>query len=483
MKKMIAWLLILATLLLAGCQRVVAPSNPTSGGPGISADPTNTPTEPKTTDPGPTDPIETQPTEPAVTEPTDPQPTDPAPTEPTEPAPTEPFPTEPEPTEPSDPVLAIPDEFPADLVTDQAALAVFQEFYDTNIWARHASSNQFERPTGVYLRGLFYGAGMEDDIPVTEEDRAAIAAKVGHDHFNDRKAYCLSAEKMDQVLKAAFGISLREATNFANLYYLESSGNYCYFHKESDPVVKVNVMGIRTLKNGSTEVYYRNEREDKDYPKYYGVMTLKAVDGGYHMLSNSYIDVWPEPGHIPTIPEGAPADLNTDADVVKKFQKLFDNDSWFTQALNEEFDDPRTINLVDFLFPGGGDHWPTFNVTKEEMEEVISKTGPRKEWESDWYRMDAKTVEEVLQTVFGVTLSEFINSADKYLRYLESTDSYYYGRSDSSLVRNVSVAGIRQLENGNIEVYYTCKWLYPHEGVVTLKPIGDSYIVISNKGL
>jgi hypothetical protein len=175
--------------------------------------------------------------------------------------------------------------------------------------------------------------------------------------------------------------------------------------------------------------------------------------------------------------------MNTDEKVVQKFQKLFDNGSWFTQALFDEFDDPRTINLVDFLFPGGGDPWPTFNVTKEEMEEVISKTGPRKEWESDWYRMDAKTVEEVLQTVFGVTFSEFINSADKYLRYLESTDSYYVGRSDSSLVRNVSVAGIRQLDNGNIEVYYTCEWLYPHEGVVTLKPVGDSYIVISNKGL
>ena len=277
MKKMIAWLLILATLLLAGCQRVVDPSNPTSGGPGISADPTNKPTEPR-----PTDPIETKPTEPASTDPIETQPTEPAVTEPTDPQPTDPAPTEPAPTE----------------------------------------------------------------------------------------------------------------------------------------------------------------------------------------------------------PEGFPANMNTDEKVVQKFQKLFDNDSWFTQALNEEFDDPRTINLVDFLFPGGGDDpWPTFDVTKEEMEEVISKTGPRKEWESGWYRMDAKTVEEVLQTVFGVTFSEFINSADKYLRYLESTDSYYVGRSDCSLVRNVSVSGIRQLENGNIEVYYTCKRLYPKERVVTLKPVGDSYIVISNKGL
>ena len=184
----------------------------------------------------------------------------------------------------------------------------------------------------------------------------------------------------------------------------------------------------------------------------------------------------------PTEPEGFPADMNTDEEVVKKFQKLFDNDSWFTQALLDEFDDPRTINLVDFLFCSSKP-WPYFKVKAEEVEEVISKTGPRKEWESDWYRMDAKTVEEVLQTVFGVTISEFNDITNKYLRYLESTDSYYVGRTDSSLVWYVSVAGIRQLDNGNIEVYYTCEWLYPKEGVVILKPVGDSYIVIANKRL
>ena len=80
-------------------------------------------------------------------------------------------------------------------------------------------------------------------------------------------------------------------------------------------------------------------------------------------------------------------------------------------------------------------------------------------------------------------MDQVSENARNYLVYMESTDSYYYGRTDSSLVWYVSVAGIRQLENGNIEVYYTCEWLYPEEGVVTLKPVGDSYIVISNKGL
>ena len=463
MKKTIAWILVLTTLLLAGCQRVADPTDPTNG-PGLSAGPT----DPQPTDPEPTDsqPTETQPTE---TQPTEPEPTDPIETQPSEPAVTE-------------PVLAIPDEFPADLITDEAALAAFQAFFDENIWARQANRVRFEDPREMNLRGFFFGAGMEEDIPVTEEDRAAIVASSGVESFYDRKAYCLSAEKMDQVLQETFGVPLSEMTGFANLYYLESSGNYCYFHMDTDPVVKVNVMGTRTMEDGSVEVYYRNAREDEDYPKYYGVMTLKPAGETYHIVSNVNINVWPEPGHVPQIPEGAPADLNTDADVVKKFQDMFDNGSWYTQALFEEYDDPRNIRLNDFLFCAMKP-WPYTKLTMEETEKLRQQFGITNEWWVDRYSMEAATVEEVLQSVFGYSMADFMDSDNPYIVYLESTDCYYYGRTDSSLVQNVSVAGIRELENGNIEVYYTCDWLYPEEGFVTLKPVGDSYIVVSNAAL
>ena len=105
------------------------------------------------------------------------------------------------------------------------------------------------------------------------------------------------------------------------------------------------------------------------------------------------------------------------------------------------------------------------------------------EWWIHCCSIEAATVEEVLQTVFGYSFADFMDSNNPYIRYQKSTNRYYYGRTDSSLVQNVSVAGIRELENGDIEVYYTCDWLYPEEGVVTLKPVGDSYHILSNKGL
>ena len=185
---------------------------------------------------------------------------------------------------------------------------------------------------------------------------------------------------------------------------------------------------------------------------------------------------------VPLGPDGFPADLNTDGDVVAQFQKLLDNDSWYTQALFMEYDDPITIHLNDFLFCDLM-NWPYTRHTMEETENLRQQFGINNEWWVDCYSMEAVTVEEVLQTVFGCSFAEFNDSDDPYICYSESTDRYYYGRSDSSRVQNVSVIGIRELENGNVEVYYTCDSLYPKNGVVTLMPDGDGYIVLSNKGL
>ena len=181
----------------------------------------------------------------------------------------------------------------------------------------------------------------------------------------------------------------------------------------------------------------------------------------------------------PEIPDGFPTDLNTDGDVVAQFQKLFDNDSWYTQAVFMEYDDPTTIHLNDFLFCDLM-NWPYTRHTMEETENLRQQFGITNEWWVDCYSMEAATVEEVLQTVFGHSFAEFIDSADPYICYSESTDRYYYGRSDSSRVQNVLVVGIRALENGNVEVYYTCDYLYPENGVVTLMPDGDSYHILSN---
>jgi hypothetical protein len=199
-------------------------------------------------------------------------------------------------------------------------------------------------------------------------------------------------------------------------------------------------------------------------------------------VSHHDINVWPIPGHVPEIPEGAPADLNTNEEVVLKFQRLFYDDSWYTQALLEEYDDPQNIKLGNFLFDSCKP-WPFIHLNLEERNKIAELLGVDVRYWGDITGMKASTMEEVVQRVFGLSMADFPDSAKREIRYLESTDYYYFGDCDSFTVFQVSVAGIRELENGNIEVYYTASGPGPLEGVVTLKPVGDSYIVISNKGL
>jgi hypothetical protein len=391
-----------------------------------------------------------------------------------------------QPTEPPfvDTTLPLPDEFPQDLLTDEATLSAFQEYFDANRWARQISGVWFTDPSRINLFTVFAGISMGEDIPVTDEDRAAIVAQSGNETYYTSKAYVLPIGEMDKVLQQYIGLAVSDLDSaaFTQLYYLQSSGNYCHFDRYTKPVTRTDVMGVRFMDDGNVEVYYVTIRPD--YPEYYGVITMKIVDAGYRILSNIRIDVWPKPGHVPVIPDGAPADLNTDPDAVKQYQKLFDNDSWYTQALLREFNDPRYIELKDFLFCTGKP-WPYENATPEEEEAVRKLLGITEipDWWGDWYSMDLETINEVLQTVFGLTLADFPETELQYIHFLESTGRYYYGHSDSSLVWNISVAGIRELENGNVEVYYTQNNQSYAGGCVTLEILEDGYRVISNTKL
>ena len=414
--------------------------------------------------------------------PVDPEPTDPLPTDPqpTDPAPTEPAPTEP--TEPVKPEYIIPDQFPDDLITDSKTLATFQRIFNTNEWVRNALCLQYEDPRKMSLHRFFSNSSIVE-IGISDEERAAIVEKTGVESYYTRNAYRLSAEIMEKVLNQTFGISLNDVEDgyFYSLHYLDDSGDYCYFDNGSTHPSKVNVLGIRILENGNTEVYYSMKGQSTT-PLDYGYITLKSVGNSYQVVSHHDVSIWPIPGHVPEIPEGAPADLNTNEEVVLKFQRLFYDDSWYTQALLEEYDDPQNIKLCNFLFDSCKP-WPFIHLNLEERNEIAELLGVDVRYWGDITGMKASTMEEVVQKVFGLSIADFPDSAKQEIRYLESTDYYYYGDCDSFTVFRVSVAGIRELDNGNIEVYYTASGPGPLEGVVTLKPVGDSYIVISNKGL
>ena len=399
--------------------------------------------------------------------------------------PTTPKPTEPENTDSVifDPTLPLPNEFPTDLLTDEVTLSVFQEFFDENNYARQASGKYFEDPTKINLHGFFYAIGMVDDIPVTEEDRKAIVDKSGVESFYDRKAYCLSAEKMNQVLLQSFGVPLSEMTGFANLYYLESSGNYCYFHDNSPPVAKTGVMGVRFRENGNVEVYYVAIRAKDSYPKYYGVITMKSVGDTYHILSNEMIDVHGKPIPAePVVPNYFPADMETDPMKSKEFFNLFRDPMMYTNfwnvALRQNFADSSDLDLVDLFY--NGCPLPGDPITQEELEQ-IEALGV--EIETDITRCVPAEMDKVLNELFGISLADFGPDAFKYFIYLESTDCYYFQHGDANYAYDLEIVGYRNLGNGNVEVFYQygCGSSSGYLGTVTLKPHGDGYRIISNE--
>ena len=384
---------------------------------------------------------------------------------------------------PVDPWLMIPEQFPDDLITGKSNLAVYQYLFDSNDWYRHALCLGYDDPRKMSLHRFFYDSSIVWEHGITDEERAALVEQTGIEAFYDYEFYRLSAEKMDAVLKEIYGISLDEVHEgyFYSLYYLESTDSYYYFANGTAPVPKVYVLGIRILENGDRQVYYSHHGYTPVSSIEYGYMTIRSTETGYQVVSNHDIAIWPIPGQELEIPEGAPADLNTDPDVVLKYQRLFYDDRWYPQALFMEFDDPRNIRLKDFLFDSCKP-WPFKHFTDDaERKELFDQLG-LEDLRYDWTGIEASTVEEILQTVFGLSLDDFTDEAKKGYYYLESTDCYYYGAEWTESVFHVTVVGVRQLDDGNVEVYYTLGNGID-KGFATLKPVGDSYIVVANTDL
>ena len=246
MKKYIVWILIL-TILFTACQPV-DPANTDLSGPVLNN------------------------TTPTATHPTEHQPTQ---TQPTEPRPTETQPIQ-------------PNDYPADMNTDEATVTMFQELFADRTWFSAAIYEPFEDPKNVLLDNLFYAIGFQDEPKLTKEERAELVALTNFEMYSWMDGKRFPIDKMDQVLQKVFGIGFKETTDTArkHLLYLESTN--CYYYLNSGAAfARICVVGTRMLDNGNVEVYYcRDNGESNVESMGKGVATLKPVEDGYHILSN-----------------------------------------------------------------------------------------------------------------------------------------------------------------------------------------------------
>lgn len=206
-------------------------------------------------------------------------------------APTSTDPTPSSPTQPTNPVTPELTSLTADeieelqniyqrVVTED--LIPIPNFYNT------ALGLEYSDPKDISLSYFFRQGDYSDfaNTVMTDEEYAFLKANDRNAEFLDW--YRISTQDVNRVLQMCFGISLSDMNNddISRLLYWEETD--CYYSGTTSPAPYANnleITGGTHLEDGNLKVFY-NTRETKDSEAKQFVMTLKPVDGGYHILSN-----------------------------------------------------------------------------------------------------------------------------------------------------------------------------------------------------
>ena len=383
-------------------------------------------------------------------------------------------------TEPELKKPEIPTPFPQDLKAEgENFMHYAQWFAYEGSWFKHLLSQTYNSYEELSLSKLF-SHGFADEHPVTAAELAALQLSEQEKQYPGVR---LPVKKMDKVMRRSVGVPLSYMPEeaFAGLHYLEETDCYYYFGEPAKVLETIQVIGYRS---GSDDYYYMDTAT--------GIMGVVRVGHGVHSLKatrNAYYEngAWPEfkVTPRPTYDVQIPDDLSTDAAVMDQLKELFcwkpnTLPSIWNMALFDIYVDPSEISLMYLFYNGvynsSGIH---YNVSWEDhcklrdghdfIEDVDAECLPPEE------------MNKVLMELFGITLDDVRPQAFEGLAYLETTGYYYINRSDAGGVYELEILGYRMMEDGTMEVYYYSDVGYPgSQGVVTLKPHGDSYHILSN---
>ncbi len=259
--------LLLLSLLLTGCHVAPDNSDPMGTTPDPTAAPTNAPTQPTN-----------------------------APTEPTA-----------APTEPTSPSTGLPEEFPADLNTDPAALAQFETLfsvpapsdgYITGIpfMFRQALTHSYDSVQALQLWQFFYnGIVGENSTDVPDE----VYDLFGFE--KDWDCHGITATQVNTALQAVFGVTTEDLPEsafdrFGNYY--EKTDSYYIGDNDANCPADLHIFGIRETENGCTEVYYGFGYGTKRTHDVYGCVTLTPAEDSWHVAANKFLwsaypDIYP----------------------------------------------------------------------------------------------------------------------------------------------------------------------------------------------
>ena len=190
----------------------------------------------------------------------------------------------------------------------------------------------------------------------------------------------------------------------------------------------------------------------------------------------------PEPIVTEPVPTTEPEETidPEEAAELKAFDEFFANAgperNPFFWATGCEYASPLEVKLVAF-FDGGfpGEH----EMTPEEKEELKEMAiWPEYVDNADFNRLPKDKMEAELQAIFGISLEDLPDSAFEGLYYLECSDTYCFLQTGmKSSPKYEPFFDIVYNADETISLSYR-NTMYTF--VITLKPNGDSYLVLSN---
>jgi len=162
---------------------------------------------------------------------------------------------------------------------------------------------------------------------------------------------------------------------------------------------------------------------------------------------------------------------------VVEMQKLLEHKDRFdlyNYALLSEFSSPADVNLYSLFAYGFKDE--SKNPTSQEIELMGSWIVDDKK---DLRRLPVEKMNAALTEVFGITLDQTNLVGTDRMWFFEETNCYYaFLYSGEHAV--ISVQQVEDQDDGTIKVYYRRGHENSQDMIVTLKPVGESYQILSN---
>lgn len=127
-------------------------------------------------------------------------------------------------------------------------------------WRTRALCSYYASPERVNIPAFFYDGGFPGEEPTEEEKAWVYAAKYGDGEHGAIEVHRYSAEKVDMVLKAYFGLSLGK-TQKVGLYpeknFLYNPETDCYYTAHNDALAAgPRLLAGYTLADGSVALVY-----------------------------------------------------------------------------------------------------------------------------------------------------------------------------------------------------------------------------------